>query len=102
MANIELAEREGFEPPVRLPVRRISSAVRSTTLPPLHTADARRHLARAGASNSPFRRDCHRGSPLWGFEAGFGNLLRGSGRETQSSLPWRRCRDDNCPVRYVV
>src|SRR5262249_2000953 len=30
-----LAEREGFEPPIRLPVCRISSAVRSTTLPPL-------------------------------------------------------------------
>jgi hypothetical protein len=30
-----LAEREGFEPPIRLPVCRISSAVHSTTLPPL-------------------------------------------------------------------
>src|SRR6266404_9593368 len=32
-----LAEREGFEPPIRLPVCRISSAVHSTTLPPLHS-----------------------------------------------------------------
>ena len=32
----KLAEREGFEPPVRLHVLRISSAARSTTLPPLH------------------------------------------------------------------
>jgi hypothetical protein len=32
-----LAEREGFEPPIRLPVCRISSAVHSTTLPPLQT-----------------------------------------------------------------
>src|SRR4051794_6360981 len=31
-----LAEREGFEPPIRLPVCRISSAVHSTPLPPLH------------------------------------------------------------------
>jgi hypothetical protein len=31
-----LAEREGFEPPIRLPVCRISSAVLSTTQPPLH------------------------------------------------------------------
>jgi hypothetical protein len=31
----EVAEREGFEPPIRLPVCRISSAVHSTTLPPL-------------------------------------------------------------------
>ena len=30
-----LAEREGFEPPIRLPVCRISSAVLSTTQPPL-------------------------------------------------------------------
>jgi hypothetical protein len=30
-----MAEREGFEPPIRLPVFRISSAARSTTLPPL-------------------------------------------------------------------
>src|SRR5829696_5703249 len=32
-----LAEREGFEPPIRLPVCRISSAVHSTTLPPLRS-----------------------------------------------------------------
>jgi hypothetical protein len=31
----DLAEREGFEPPIRLPVCRISSAVHSTALPPL-------------------------------------------------------------------
>src|SRR5215207_5712784 len=30
-----VAEREGFEPPIRLPVCRISSAVLSTTQPPL-------------------------------------------------------------------
>ena len=34
-----LAEREGFEPPIRLPVCRISSAVHSTTLPPLQVFD---------------------------------------------------------------
>jgi hypothetical protein len=33
--NRYVAEREGFEPPIRLPVCRISSAVHSTTLPPL-------------------------------------------------------------------
>src|SRR3954468_18039112 len=31
----KLAERGGFEPPIRLPVCRISSAVHSTALPPL-------------------------------------------------------------------
>jgi hypothetical protein len=34
-----LAEREGFEPPIRLPVCRISSAVLSTTQPPLQPSD---------------------------------------------------------------
>ena len=33
-----LAEREGFEPPIQLPVCRISSAVLSTTQPPLRVA----------------------------------------------------------------
>jgi hypothetical protein len=42
-----MAEREGFEPPVRLRALRISSAVRSTTLPPLRAAPSRRiRLAR--------------------------------------------------------
>lgn len=36
------AEREGFEPSVQLPVRRISSAVHSTTLPPLLRCGRRR------------------------------------------------------------
>jgi hypothetical protein len=36
-----MAEREGFEPPVRLPVLRISSAARSTTLPPLRPFGSR-------------------------------------------------------------
>src|SRR5215218_3960607 len=34
-----VAEREGFEPPIRLPVCRISSAVLSTTQPPLRGAE---------------------------------------------------------------
>ena len=42
-----MAERGGFEPPIRLPVCRISSAVHSTTLPPLQVPDAR--WSRAGA-----------------------------------------------------
>ena len=35
LLDVDMAEREGFEPPIRLPVFRISSAARSTTLPPL-------------------------------------------------------------------
>lgn len=34
-AKGKLAERGGFEPPIELPLCRISSAVHSTTLPPL-------------------------------------------------------------------
>ena len=41
-----LAEREGFEPPIRLPVCRISSAVHSTTLPPLRRVELQRCIAR--------------------------------------------------------
>src|SRR5271163_1290265 len=40
MANGVLAEREGFEPPIRLPVCRISSAVLSTAQPPLRNNEA--------------------------------------------------------------
>jgi hypothetical protein len=39
MTNRALAEREGFEPPIRLPVCRISSAVLSTAQPPLQDID---------------------------------------------------------------
>jgi hypothetical protein len=41
---MHLAEREGFEPPIRLPVCRISSAVHSTTLPPLQTMTKQKNL----------------------------------------------------------
>ena len=40
---IRMAEREGFEPPIRLPVCRISSAVLSTTQPPLRGRRRRKH-----------------------------------------------------------
>jgi hypothetical protein len=59
MSPRTVAEREGFEPPIRLPVFRISSAVRLTTLPPLRGRQGReapcrsplciqRHRARQG------------------------------------------------------
>src|SRR5205823_2341348 len=44
--GVGLAERVGFEPTVRLPVRRISSAVQSTTLPPLRRRIYRKVRAR--------------------------------------------------------
>ena len=40
MAHTDLAEREGFEPSVGLPLRLISSQVHSTTLPPLRSAES--------------------------------------------------------------
>ena len=40
-----LAEREGFEPPVELPLRLISSQVHSTTLPPLRGVQSELVLA---------------------------------------------------------
>ena len=63
----ELAEREGFEPPIQLPVCRISSAVLSTTQPPLRGATgvrrrlsgggclARGQITRAGAGDQASR-----------------------------------------------
>ena len=41
MSKTEMAEREGFEPPIGLHLCRISSAVHSTTLPPLQGAKLR-------------------------------------------------------------
>src|SRR4051812_19816536 len=47
---MKLAEREGFEPPIDLRLCRISSAVHSTTLPPLREARS----AMASPSRSDF------------------------------------------------
>ena len=41
----EVAERVGFEPTLRFPVNRISSAARSTTLPPLREGIRVRRIA---------------------------------------------------------
>ena len=47
-----MAEREGFEPPIPLRVCRISSAVQSTTLPPLRGADWDAIPVESGADHS--------------------------------------------------
>ncbi len=47
-----LAEREGFEPPIGLHLCRISSAVHSTTLPPLQTDEVVGLIARPGQDRS--------------------------------------------------
>ena len=51
--DLSMAERVGFEPTVRLPVRRISSAVLSTTQPPLRM---RMSAGRASAGSGRTRR----------------------------------------------
>ena len=50
---LNMAEREGFEPPIRLPVFRISSAARSTTLPPLQAIDHHRKIRISWSRETP-------------------------------------------------
>src|SRR5215472_4485797 len=54
LRNKVLAEREGFEPPIRLPVCRISSAVLSTTQPPLQLFEQIYNSDFCGMAKSPF------------------------------------------------
>src|SRR5256885_17246368 len=77
-SQLSLAEREGFEPPIGLHLCRISSAVHSTTLPPLQAprrviprpavgASSRRgRLGRQGAGpRNPWRLRKAKRSPKW-------------------------------------
>ena len=58
-----MAEREGFEPPVELPPRLISSQVHSATLPPLRGLE--RAFARiASVTNGMPRVTCATPGPL--------------------------------------
>src|SRR5215213_1593069 len=68
-----LAERGGFEPPIRLPVCRISSAVLSTTQPPLHAFDP---VGQFGARQ--YRNDllCYRIATFWVAECRFCSAAR--------------------------
>ena len=109
-----MAEREGFEPPIRLPVCRISSAVLSTTQPPLrmpafgehpaHTMpllDAQAHprnavsrtrgYFRAGNSRSPFRLTGGR-RPLYSppHAAMFCGPCGGIGRRARLKIEFRK------------
>ena len=47
--RLSMAEREGFEPPIGLHLCRISSAVHSTTLPPLRGCQIRGKACAVGA-----------------------------------------------------
>ena len=83
-----LAEREGFEPPIRLPVCRISSAVHSTALPPLHPA-----FALGGARNrfgTRRERTCRR------LRKVRRDAVRAMGTDRRRYTAWRpqgRCED---------
>ena len=57
-----LAEREGFEPPIGLHLCRISSAVHSTTLPPLRDSNFNRLADREKDQNRKLAPDWHRTS----------------------------------------
>ena len=80
-AKRKLAERGGFEPPVRLPVHMISNHAHSTTLSPLHGADDLRPKAVA------IRR---RGTPK-------GSASRGS---TRNCAPFARFRSALLSLPY--
>src|ERR1700757_3520862 len=71
MENRGVAEREGFEPPIPLRVCRISSAVLSTTQPPLRSPKRAKNGREWTALSNQARQDrqglcgvyCHRGQP---------------------------------------
>src|ERR1700737_324670 len=52
-SHFKVAEREGFEPPIGLHLCRISSAVHSTTLPPLQAARVWAVLGEDGGADKP-------------------------------------------------
>src|SRR6202012_2096279 len=67
-ANIGMAEREGFEPPIGLHLCRISSAVHSTTLPPLQAQIRATHALQVGASSRRGRRGRQGGPDAKGWQ----------------------------------
>ena len=70
----ELAEREGFEPPIRLPVCRISSAVLSTTQPPLQAADLSYLFGLGPTAESAVTTEIVTRALVLAFAEGFSNL----------------------------
>jgi hypothetical protein len=85
-ANGNLAEREGFEPPIQLPVCRISSAVLSTAQPPLQRAsEASLYTHRRRETSRP------KGAPrgLSRGPDGFRRRLRAPAPEGQTREPPR-------------
>src|SRR5262249_126961 len=74
MANMLLAEREGFEPPIPLRVCRISSAVLSTTQPPLRALSYNIIFRFDGFSNSQCYPNCYRSVLTLALPARFSNL----------------------------
>jgi hypothetical protein len=89
-----VADREGFEPPVQLPVRRISSAVLSTTQPPVRPRKFRHSQRERGGTFSEHNADLgpifaqmHQGPPL---SARFYLPLSTFGKSELGSVPLLR------------
>ena len=92
--SVGLAEREGFEPPIRLPVFRISSAARSTTLPPLRGRKGKQ--ARSVAAMYPTPPDETRAG-----RQSIDELIDGGARplDLPGTTRVRRAADLSCPGR---
>ena len=93
MAKASLAEREGFEPPIGLHLCRISSAVHSTTLPPLQAIEVIRiNLGMVDPETSK----CYRFATQFLRRASFPRFDRLRQREQLRPLAFpvgRGCRD---------
>ena len=87
-----MAEREGFEPPIGLHLCRISSAVHSTTLPPLQAPWRAIHPLAVGACSRRGRR-ARQGAGLKNFQA----RADKNGAKTTGHLTVRA----NCAARAV-
>ncbi len=95
-----MAEREGFEPPIPLRVCRISSAVHSTTLPPLQASERIREPDRQFGRNRRFPSVCRR-TPL-DLRLSIANWSASSTREaTLPAFPVLPCeyRSGGTPMR---
>src|SRR5665213_2154416 len=91
-----MAEREGFEPPVHLRVLRISSATRSTTLPPLR--EGFEPMVRRRDSLSPLCRQ----APNLGIVSGFWEVGQCEFRDEASPLPNSVTNTLNCGQQISI
>ena len=91
-----MAEREGFEPPVHLRVLRISSATRSTTLPPLR--EGFEPMVRRRDSLSPLCRQ----APNLGVISRIWVLGQCEFKDEASPLPYGVSKPLNCGQQILA